>query len=79
MPANNWKPGRQRRQQRSPWETDNVQFPRLLAEINAMGLTAPQYSMLESSMDLTTEQVDELLERAEKRWNEIKNRTKLNP
>jgi hypothetical protein len=54
------------------WERDNVQFPRLLAEINATGLTTGQYRMLEDSMELTTAEIDELLERAEDRWTRIK-------
>ncbi len=57
------------------WERDNVQFPRLLAEIAAAGLTSGQYRMLEDSMDLTTADIDELLERAENRYNRIKGLT----
>jgi len=31
--------------------------------------------MLESSMEITTANIDELLDRAEKRWEQIKQRT----
>lgn len=70
------------------WERDNVQFPRLLAELAAAGMTSGQYRMLEDSMDLTTAEIDELLARAEDRWNRIKaiparkqamSRTRRNP
>ena len=51
------------------WTSDRIQFPRLLAEVRAVGLTALQYSELEASMDLTREQIDDLLERAESVWD----------
>jgi hypothetical protein len=60
------------KKQLTMWDRDNVQFPRLLAEINATGLTTGQYRMLEDSMELTTEEIDSLLERAEDRWTRIK-------
>jgi hypothetical protein len=50
---------------RSNWNKDSVQFPRLLAEINAAGLTDEQYDTLEESMDLDRAQIDELFDRAE--------------
>lgn len=50
------------------WERDSIQFPRLLAEIRAAGLTRNQYHELEASMDLTREEIDQLLERAETAW-----------
>lgn len=54
------------------WEADEIQFPRLLAEIWAAGLTREQYEALRKSMDLNTEDIDELLQRAEKAWETIK-------
>jgi len=54
------------------WQDDSVQFPRLLAEIHASGLTRNQYHDLEASMDLTSVEIDELLERAENAWETIK-------
>lgn len=56
----------------SKWEKDSLQFPRLLAEIRAIGLTQAQYNDLCASMDLTMEDIDELLERAETAWQKIK-------
>ena len=54
------------------WHTDRIQFPRLLAEIRAVGLTAAQYRMLRESMDLTDKRIDELFARAELEWEFIK-------
>jgi len=51
------------------WSDDSVQFPRLLAEINACGLSEDQYAAIAESMALTIEQVDELLDRAEAAWD----------
>lgn len=50
------------------WQSNRIQFPRLLAEIRAVGLTETQYSDLQASMDLTREEIDLLLERAEDVW-----------
>lgn len=57
------------------WHDDAIQFPRLLAEIRAIGLTDEQYQDLATSMDLNQERLDELLERAEIVWERIKERT----
>ncbi len=57
---------------RSAWETDNIQFPRLLAEIRAIGLSDEQMRLLEDAMDLESGHIEELLERAENRWEKIK-------
>lgn len=54
------------------WADNRIQFPRLLAEIRAVGLTPAQYHELNQSMDLAPEEIDELLERAESEWQEIK-------
>lgn len=54
------------------WENNNVQFPRLLAEILAIGLTPRQFADLSKSMDLNSEDIKALLYRAEKRWETIK-------
>ena len=53
------------RRELSLWERDDVQFPRLLAEMRAQGLTRAQYKALRECMDLSTDQIDEILERAE--------------
>ena len=54
------------------WKRNDIQFPRLLAEINAAGLTRKQVSMLSRSMDLGASEIGELFERAEAEWDEIK-------
>lgn len=59
------------------WSSDRIQFPRLLAELRAVGLTREQYAGLEASMDLQTDQIDELLERAEAIWQARKETQRL--
>lgn len=54
------------------WEMNTIQFPRLLAEIRAIGLTKLQYADLEESMDCSRNSLDELFERAEAEWNLLK-------
>lgn len=54
------------------WERDDVQFPRLLAEIKAAGLPAEVIKQVCTSMDLSSEQVHELLDRAEETFEAIK-------
>jgi hypothetical protein len=56
----------------SVWEDNSIQFTRLLAEINATGLTTEQYQQICDSTDLGVMDIDELLERAEKEFEEIK-------
>jgi hypothetical protein len=58
------------------WDNDAVQFPRLLAELRAVGLTNDQYRDLTTAMDLTFDEIDELLERAETAWQAIKAQTR---
>lgn len=52
------------------WLDDSIQFPRLLAEINATQII--NYGTLEMSTDLTAEEIDQLFNRAEKKWQDIK-------
>lgn len=54
------------------WECDAIQFPRLLAEIYAAGLTAAQEEALVASMDISRERLYDLLERADARWEKVK-------
>lgn len=54
------------------WENNQVQFSRLLAEINSIGLTKEQYQELSESMDLEIEFIDELFDRAIDDWEEHK-------
>lgn len=56
----------------SVWDDNTIQFARLLAEINAVGLTMNQYQQICDSTDLGVMDIDELLERAEKEFEEIK-------
>ena len=53
------------------WQRDDVQFPRLLAEIKAAGLPPEVVEALCASMDITREQLDELLDRAEETFGAI--------
>lgn len=57
------------------WENNALQFPRLLAELRAVGLYPAQYAELQAAMDLSEGQIDELLERAEDVWTAIKYKT----
>jgi hypothetical protein len=54
------------------WADNRIQFPRLLAEIHAVGLVPKQYAQLQQSMDLSTEEIEEIFTRAEKEWEDIK-------
>lgn len=54
------------------WECDEVQFPRLLSEIRAAGLTSAQYEDPCKSMGLERRDIDELLLRAEAAWEKKK-------
>ena len=53
------------------WEDDSIQFPRLLAEI-----AATQYGLdlncLAEAMDLSTNEVHELFDRADAAWEKAK-------
>lgn len=53
---------------------NDIQFPRLLAEIRAVGLTPEQYRDLQVSMDLSRDDIDELLYRAEGAFEAEKNK-----
>lgn len=57
------------------WENNAIQFPRLLAEIYAVGLTAKQEEELCLSMDLDRGNLYSLLERAQEVWDKIKSET----
>jgi len=57
-----------------PWANDNVQFVRLLGELNAAGaLDVPEViDAVCASMDLLPAQVRELMDRAESVWERVK-------
>lgn len=56
------------------WRDNAIQFPRLLAEINAVGLTDIQINLICESMDVVPDEIGELFERAEAAWERIKAR-----
>lgn len=56
------------------WLNDSIQFPRLLAEINSIGLTRGQIRDLCASMDLEPPDIYELFDRAENAWTAHKQR-----
>lgn len=58
---------------RDPWECDLIQFARLIAELEAAGAFTPQViNDLCASMDLISDRVAELMDRAQATWDEMK-------
>lgn len=58
------------------WANNAIQFPRLLAEILAtVHIEEDQRQAICQSMDITSEELDELFDRAEEEWRLIKERT----
>lgn len=60
---------------RTLWERDEVQFPRLLAEISATQ-DSLDVAALADSMDLSEQEVNELFERADTAWETQKEKTR---
>lgn len=58
-------------QRATRWERDELQFPRLLAEIRGV-ITDEQISQLCESMDFVPGDIDELFQRANAEWERIK-------
>lgn len=68
------------------WENNNIQFPRILAELSALDILdktihADQGFLtirqaLACEMDVTENELNEVLDRAEAVWQSIKERTK---
>ena len=55
------------------WSDNSIQFPRLLAEIAAVvEFSEDDWNALLESMDLETDQLSELFDRAQDAWEEIK-------
>lgn len=54
------------------WLDDSVQFPRLLSEIEAVAGDVVPWEDVAASMDLSLNQVDELISRAQVAWERIK-------
>ncbi len=58
---------------KTTWDTNSIQFPRLLAEVWAV-LEYEQYRELAVSMDLSEDEVRSLFQRADEEWEAIKER-----
>lgn len=55
------------------WERDDIQFPRLLAEIaGTINIDRAAMKALADSMDLEPEEVCELFDRAQAEWERLK-------
>ena len=54
------------------WSNNTVQFIRLLAEIKMAGIGNVTLQLIKKSMNLDTDQICELLDRAEEHWDTIK-------
>jgi len=57
----------------SKWENNAIQFPRLLSEIIAVGIDEQQWDDILESMDLESDELNELFDRAQTEWERIKN------
>jgi hypothetical protein len=58
------------------WNNNGIQFPRLLAELNATGtFTDAVIHEVAGAMDLDPSQVYELIDRSVDAWDDIKERT----
>lgn len=56
------------------WDRNDVQFPRLIAELEAAGVfSADLMDSLSNEMDLTTEEISQLIWRAQDEWEKVKN------
>jgi hypothetical protein len=60
------------------WRNNDIQFPRLIAEMEANGIFALPGVMqsLADEMDLTPDEIAGLIDRAQQVWDDIKNRTR---
>lgn len=56
------------------WNNNEIQFPRLIAELEAAGAFTSQglIQTLTEEMDLTEAEILELVDRAQTKWDEIK-------
>ena len=58
---------------KTPWNDNSIQFPRLIAELEAAGAFTPSVvSNLRDSMDLTKQDIFEIVERATTTFDKIK-------
>lgn len=55
------------------WDNNLIQFARLLCEINAnIDISTRDWNLLEQSMDLSTDDLNELFDRAHEVWENSK-------
>jgi len=54
------------------WKNDSIQFPRLLSEIIAGGLSNKQWNYLLAEMDIDSSELNELFDRAQVKWEKAK-------
>lgn len=58
------------------WKNNGIQFPRLIAELEAAGAFTPRVMKeLRASMDLSTHEISSVVDRAQGIWDAIKNKT----
>ena len=60
------------------WSNNSIQFPRLIAEMEACGFFSQQHELLSflcHSMDLDLVQIQEIIDRAQQQWEAIKQHT----
>lgn len=73
-----WKNGYRPLVSKNPdanWANDEIQFPRLIAEIAALQSLDNWVPEVVEAMDLTREQVCEIIDRACDKWDKIKEKT----
>jgi hypothetical protein len=60
-------------QKRDLWSRDDIQFPRLLVELEAVGAFTPRVMKgLRESMDLNNLEIGTIVDRAQVEWEQIK-------
>jgi len=58
------------------WRDNSIQFPRLIAEINAnVDISDEDWKSLCESMDINGTELNDLFDRADTEWERIKNET----
>ena len=62
---------------RKNWMNDDIQFPRLIMELEAAEVFTPKVlAELENSMDLNSDEIMEIVDRAQETWDSILVRTR---
>jgi hypothetical protein len=57
------------------WTKDEYQFPRLLSEIMAEGMGEELWDKLLGAMDIESDDLSELFDRAQRKWEQVKEET----